>query len=149
MASPKEMLKGSIKVVKPTTDRDADDLNCGNGTIEDLVAKAFATRNLVHFAHWNTNSYASHMALGDLYEEIIDSIDELVECYQGKFGLLKGLRTGSAVVPTNILAHVQAEADWIDANRCGICKGIDALESLLDIVSSQYLRTIYKLQNLH
>ena len=33
--------------------------------IHECVSRAFATRNDAHIAHWNTKSYAEHVALGD------------------------------------------------------------------------------------
>ena len=56
--------------------------------IEELIAKVFAAREAAHLEHWRTKSYAQHQALGEFYDTIIDQIDELVECYQGNFGLI-------------------------------------------------------------
>jgi hypothetical protein len=35
--------------------------------------------------HWQTDSYAEHMALGDFYDGFPDKLDQLVEAYQGLF----------------------------------------------------------------
>jgi len=78
MANPLEILKG-IKI-KVTVEK--------GGGISELISRVFTTRNLVHFAHWSTKSFASHSALGELYENIIDETDNLVETYQGEFGLI-------------------------------------------------------------
>jgi DNA-binding ferritin-like protein len=38
-----------------------------------------------HILHWQTKSYAEHVALGKYYEEIVDLIDQLAEAMMGKF----------------------------------------------------------------
>lgn len=42
----------------------------------------FNFRDRLHLAHLKTTSYASHMALGSLYEDLLDKIDQLVETAQ-------------------------------------------------------------------
>jgi DNA-binding ferritin-like protein len=133
MATPKDVLKGAI----------GDDT-----TIKTLIANAFLTRNLLHLAHWSTKSYAAHNALGDLYDSIIDDIDEIVEVYQGKYGLLSNLSVAGAVVPSDICAHVKDEANWVEANRSSIARGCSAIENLIDNLVASYQKTIYKLTNL-
>lgn len=146
MSNPKEMLGKAVKI-SGAISRVEPAKNCS--AICELVSKAFTTRNLTHFAHWATNSYAQHMALGDLYDEIIEKIDDIVEVYQGKFGVLEGLSTMKASVPSNILAHVEAEAAWIAQNREEISSETEAIGALLDELDAAYLKAIYKLKNLH
>ena len=54
--------------------------------VKELVQRVFSARNCTHLQHWNTSSYAEHMALGDFYDDVIDLIDSFVEAYQGKIG---------------------------------------------------------------
>jgi len=52
--------------------------------IEQLISRVFYARNLAHFAHWRAKgdgSYAKHVALGEFYDGVIDTIDPLVEAY--------------------------------------------------------------------
>jgi hypothetical protein len=117
--------------------------------INELVEKAFTTRTLLHFAHLSTKSFASHMALGELYDQIVDDVDEIAETYMGKFGSLKDLECDSCGVPSDIIAHVKAEAAWVEANRSEIARGYTPIENLIDTLIGHYSKTIYKLENLH
>lgn len=36
--------------------------------------------------HWQTKSYAQHIAFGGAYDYMTDAIDKFVEVYQGKYG---------------------------------------------------------------
>lgn len=114
----------------------------------ELVERVFTTRNLLHFAHLSTQSYAAHNALGELYDSIVDTVDEIAEVYMGKFGLLKGLKCVACDQPADIIRHIQDEAQWVEDNRSNISKGYTPIENLIDTLIGNYSRTVYKLQNL-
>lgn len=116
--------------------------------IEDLVQRVFCTRNYAHVAHFQTKSYAEHMALDEFYNNVIEAIDTLVEAYQGSFGLIKDLPKAKDEKITDIIALLSDDAKWMKANRDSVCKKITALENLLDGVMEVYLKAIYKLKNL-
>lgn len=118
--------------------------------IEDLVSRVFYARNLAHFEHWTANgvgAYARHKALGKFYENIIDSIDSLVEAYQGAFELI-GTIPKTPTKASDILLVLVEDADWIEKNHEKICRGNRAVANLVDSVTDTYLSTIYKLRNL-
>lgn len=114
--------------------------------IDGLIATTFAARNQAHIEHWNTDSYAKHVALGDFYDEIVDLIDTFVEAYQGKFGLVGKVKLVPSAQP--LLEMLKEDVQWIEDNHEDLCKGIKALGNLLDNITGLYLSTIYKLENL-
>ena len=114
--------------------------------IEELIAKVFAAREAAHLEHWRTKSYAQHQALGEFYEGIIGQIDELVECYQGNFGIIGDVKPVRA--EGDVLSMLSRDVGWIGKHREKIAGGVDALENIVDGISALYLRTIYKLENL-
>ncbi|HNB43180.1 MAG TPA: DUF5856 family protein [Burkholderiaceae bacterium] len=116
-------------------------------TIEELAARVFVARDAAHRAHWKTGSYAAHMALGDLYEALPDSIDEIVEVYQGEFGLIGEFEVHAGAV-ANVTTFLQAEADWIAEGRDEIARGSTAVQNLIDGLLADYRRAIYKLTQL-
>ena len=115
--------------------------------IEQLISRVFYARNLAHFAHWRTKSYAQHQALGGFYDGVIDAIDSLVEAYQGAYDLI-----GAIPVPGEMekdaLKCLESDAEWIEKNHEKICKGNRAVGNLVDGVTEVYLSAIYKLRNL-
>jgi len=117
--------------------------------IEGLVGRVFATRSAAHLAHFATKSYATHMALGSFYEDLIEAIDEIVEVYQGKFGLIDPFAVPALPWKVSDIAkHLSAEAEWIEANKKQVSRGCDAVENLIDELAALYHRTVYKLENL-
>lgn len=111
--------------------------------IEELVSRVFATRNALHLKHWATTSYAAHVALGELYDGIIDKLDEVVEIYQGAVEMIGDVEP--ATVKDDIIAHIRDEADWIEENMEEISAGTKAVENVLQDLSGIYYRAIYKL----
>lgn len=140
MASLKEVLQeGNAKLAGRIPQKDV---------VKQLVAKVFATRNAIHFSHWASKSFAEHEALGYLYSAIVNKVDEIIEVYQGKFGLLDGVSCPGSVALTDICAHIKAEANWLGKNRKQISNGNDAIAALLDELEATYLKALYKLENL-
>jgi DNA-binding ferritin-like protein len=118
--------------------------------IEQLISRVFYARNLAHFAHWRAKgegSAAKHKALGEFYEAIIDTIDPLVEAYQGAYEMI-----GAIPVPgemqTDILKCLESDAEWIEANHDKISKGNRAVGNLIDTLTAVYLSAIYQLRYL-
>lgn len=118
--------------------------------IEELIGRVFAARNAAHLAHWKATgvgSFARHMALGDFYDGIIDTLDKLVESYQGYFGIVGNVPALPAS-QGDIIPLITVDAAWINKNRSQIAKNVPALENIVDELSGIYLTTLYKLKNL-
>lgn len=116
--------------------------------IEQLIAKVFEARNAAHLEHWRTKSYAKHQALGGFYEGVIDIVDSLVECYQGNFGIIGKVPDVKQTHNEDCAACLNEQVAWIAKNRSKIAQEVDSLENIVDELTSLYLKTIYKLENL-
>lgn len=112
--------------------------------IEELIARAFSARNITHFHHLTSKSYAEHMALGEFYENIVGAVDVLAECYIGQFGQIEDLPSVDHKV-TDIIDFLTDEADWIEVNRNEIANDSAAVGNLIDNLAAVYLRAIYRL----
>lgn len=53
-------------------------------TLAELVMDLLHSATVTHIMHWQTTSYAAHIALGEYYDQIVDVVDAVVEAYQGK-----------------------------------------------------------------
>lgn len=114
--------------------------------IEQLVARVFAARNIAHREHLRTKSYEYHMALGSFYDDIIESIDEIVEVYQGRYGMIKKFTVEDKEV-VSIPTYILNEAMWIETNRAKFAD-CSAVLNLIDGLTAIYLRTNFKLVQL-
>lgn len=118
--------------------------------VEQLISRVFYARNVAHFEHWRatgTGSYAKHKALGNFYDDVIEALDDVVEAYQGAFDLIGNI-PAPETPKGDVLALLEADADWIEENHEDVCKGNRAVANLLDGVTGVYLSAIYKLRNL-
>ena len=115
--------------------------------IEELVSHVFALRNAAHLAHWSTKSYSEHKALGNLYDDLIDKIDNIVEAYQGYYGLIGEVRI-MMMPKTHMADLIRTELGWLQQNREKIAKKNTMIENLIDDLMQSYSSTHYKLVNL-
>ena len=61
-------------------------LNAGTLSLDSVKAKLNYFELQIHELHWQTKSYAEHMALGSLYDKVFDLKDEIVEKIMGYTG---------------------------------------------------------------
>lgn len=112
----------------------------------ELVARCFAARTAAHMAHLKTRSYATHVALNDFYDEVVDRADAFAECYQGVYGVI------TTYPPCELcsgeLQPVKELREWLAKNRSDASRGQSELGNLIDEITALCDRTIYKLVNL-
>lgn len=114
--------------------------------MEEMLAILFLSRDVAHREHLSTESYATHVALGGFYEEVISLADSLAEAYQGRTGKKIGnipyysnpSKADIRTTLTKLLARVEEE-------RKTCCKDDTAIQNLIDEIVSLFLSTIYKL----
>lgn len=116
--------------------------------IEELAARVFRTRNLAHLAHWRTESYAQHVALGEFYDSIIDGIDAIIELHQGAIGVINPFNVIGTQSNQDITEYIEMEASWIESNRDALSGGVQAIANKIDDLTGIYLRTAFKLRRL-
>lgn len=113
--------------------------------ITELIARTFALRNAVHIRHWATKSYAEHVALGELYDGMIEAIDAIVEAYQGLYGPIDSVPLADMKDTGDIVAVITADLDFIEAHRNEITEGSDSLGNLVDSLANLYSKTVFLL----
>jgi DNA-binding ferritin-like protein len=52
-----------------------------------LITTLLTLQDQLKVFHWQTKSYAEHKALGNLYDNLSDLIDEFVETFSGRYGV--------------------------------------------------------------
>lgn len=112
--------------------------------VDDLIKRTFKARNAAHARHWTTKINAQHEALGEFYEDVIESLDKFVEAYQGTFGQM-------AKAPEEVpdtAKFLREELVWLNDNREKIANEIPALENVLDELTNVYMKALFKLENL-
>ena len=116
--------------------------------ITELVQRVFATRNAVHLEHWRTKSFSQHSALGDLYDQLINAIDPIVEAHQGVFDLIKVDDLPKQPKVIDLIGLLEDDLTFINKNRKYITSGLPAIDNLLQTLEGHYMTALYKLKRL-
>ncbi len=114
----------------------------------ELIARLFASRDYGHRAHLATGSYAQHKALNDFYDTLTDLIDKLVECYQGRHGVVE-FPYIEAAFDKNCVATLTEHLKMIEAVRDQAVGNDRPLQNIVDEICGVYLQTLYKLKVLN
>ena len=119
--------------------------NCGP-EIAKAIGVMFMSRTASHISHLSTKSYATHVALNDFYDGIVDLSDKLIEAAQGQYGILDVpfvTLSGNTKDPIGMLqGHLK------QVEMCMAMCDEDYLMNIFQEIQSLYRSTLYKLTNL-
>ncbi len=99
-----------------------------------------------HILHLTTRSYAEHKALEDYYTEVGDRVDEFIEAFQGKYGLLHDFTADYALPgqPIEYLTYLKDEVATL--RRLEKFPQDSELQNNVDEISQLIDSTLYKLR---
>lgn len=112
----------------------------------ETVSRCFCARNAAHFAHLKTKRYATHVALQEFYEGVVEAADAFAEAYQGVFGVISSYP--ACDTPSGELAPIKELREWLVENRAKAARGQRELENLIDEITAVCDRAIYKVVHL-
>lgn len=118
--------------------------------MHDIINQLFAARDVAHKLHLKTRSFAKHLALGDLYEGILDKADELAEVWQGQFGVMNDINGN--VIDMNQedpVVFVNQLASWAQSIKQYFQDpSLTHIANIWDELIAIIYRAKYKLENL-
>jgi hypothetical protein len=115
--------------------------------LTDLVMCLLHSATITHIMHWQTESYAQHKALAKYYEAIPNVVDDAVEAYQGKTGIiLRSFPVETEVYEDMIpLVYMEYLSQKLTDNRALF--GADPeIQNLVDAIADLIDSTMYKLR---
>lgn len=102
-----------------------------------------------HIQHWTTRSFAAHEALGFFYEKMPVLLDEFVESFQGKYGLLHDFVADYKLPADNPIDYLQSLSDEVATLRRAKRFPQDSeLQNEVDNIANLINDTLYKLRYL-
>ena len=111
---------------------------------EFLLTLLHASTN-AHILHWQTKSYAEHVALGEFYTAIPDLVDALVEATQGATGEIIQFPADYYPPAENGLTELKELREYFIDNR-DVMPASSEIQNLLDNIGDQIDSTLYKLR---
>ena len=123
----------------------------GIGNMNPMVAKFISTmfnsREQAHIFHLQTTLFAAHKALNKYYDEIVGLVDDYVELFQGRYGIITGYQPPTKFFEgdAELLKYFMALQKFVDTGRTQLPDNSD-LNNVVDEISQLVNATIYKLR---
>lgn len=114
--------------------------------IEQLLSRLLFLRTVAHVAHWRTDSYAQHMALGEFYNAIGGHADAIAEAWMGPSNERIAEVPLIAKKAGTIVQDLWSVRAWIDVNRKDKELAFPEIQNLIDGATDSIDSAIYKLK---
>jgi DNA-binding ferritin-like protein len=121
------------------------------GDVSKFISKLLESREMAQVYHWTVKgdmgSHASHLTLESYYTGIIEFIDDIVEVYQGQYGLIEGYDQIATddTKSKDKLDYFKEVVEFVKAERNCIKSEDTHLHTIIDEVVVLIYKTIYKL----
>jgi hypothetical protein len=118
----------------------------------NFISTLFSSRTQAHIFHLQVKgpgAYATHKALNDYYDGVIDLVDGIVESFQGRYGIIIGYKGEGAYIEdtAKIIQYFEALCMFVEKNR-GSLPQDSYIQNQIDEVVALIESTKYKLVNL-
>jgi len=138
---------------KKEEENKAEDTEVSEGSdVVRFFSKLFESREMAHIYHLTVKgemgSHAAHTALGDYYEGILGFIDEMIEVYQGQYGIIEGYETidTSETRTKDKVEYFEELVGFIKTEKRCIKTEDTHLLNIVDEVVALIYKTLYKLK---
>lgn len=117
-----------------------------------FFSKLFESREMAHIYHLQVNgemgSHAKHTALGDYYEGVLGFVDDLIEIWQGQYGIIEEYDTidTTETKTKDTIEYFNELARFIKEERKCIPADDTHLHNIIDEVVALVYKTLYKLK---
>jgi len=116
-------------------------------SLTELVMDLLHSAIVTHIMHWQTTSYAQHIALGEFYSAIPDLVDAVVEAYQGKNNVILSnfpikMESYEDMTPLLYMEYLNQE---LYESR-GLFGDDTEIQNLVDEIADLIDSTLYKLR---
>ena len=122
-----------------------------SGDISKFISKLLESREMAQVYHWTVKgdmgSHAAHLALEAYYDGVIGFIDDIVEIYQGQYGLIEGydvIDTTDAKSKDR-LDYFKETVEFVKSERTCINSEDTHIHNIVDELIALQYKTIYKL----
>lgn len=121
------------------------------GDVSKFISKLLESREMAQVYHWTVKgdmgSHAAHLALEAYYDGVIGLIDEIVETYQGQYGLIEGYDQIATddTRSKDRLDYFKEVVGYVKSGRTCVSSEDTHLHNIIDEVVALLYRTIYKL----
>lgn len=144
-----------LKGVKKENPEDTEKKESGEVEQTDIskfFSKLFESREMAHIYHLTVKgepgSHAAHKALQEYYEGILEFIDEMIEVYQGQYGIIENydiIDTKDTKTKDKI-AYFEELVEFVKTEKKCIKPEDSHLLNIVDEAVALIYKTLYKLK---
>ena len=122
------------------------------GSVSKFFSKLFESREMAHIYHLQVKgdmgSHAKHTALNEYYEGVLEFIDDIIETYQGQYGVVEeyDVIDTKDTKSKEVIEYFNELAKFIKDERTCINAEDTHLHNIIDEVVALVYRTLYKLK---
>ena len=119
-----------------------------NTQMDEFISYLMVCRNVLHAMHLKTQgqgSYATHKALNELYDSLVDHIDSIAEAYIGYYGKLLNLKfeTGNEYLnmkPVDYVAEILKHVEQCKSKYQDNSMILNEIDNLVKDLSSAHYK---------
>jgi len=117
-----------------------------------FFSKLFESREMAHIYHLQVNgdmgSHAKHIALGEYYDGVLSLIDDVIETYQGQYGIIEeyDVIDTKDTKSKDTIEYFNELARFVKEERKCINIEDTHLHSVIDDIVVLIYKTLYKLK---
>lgn len=117
-----------------------------------FFSKLFESREMAHIYHLQVRgeegSHAKHISLEEYYDEVLELIDELIEVYQGQYGIVDGydIIDTSDTKTKDVIDYFESLSNHIKHSKKCIVEEDTHLHSIIDDIICLIYKTLFKLK---
>lgn len=118
-----------------------------NNIHSELASKLFHMRTQFHIYHLQTNSYAKHKALNNLYNNVLDKADTIIETLQGKLGSnIRGYKSYPYLEDDSVESYIKDCISYLEGYRNSLPKPkFDNIDNQIQTLIDDLEQTLYLL----
>lgn len=150
--SKEELIKlMSVKKDEPEVEKN-DEKSEKSSDVVKFFSKLFESREMAHIYHLTVKgemgSHAAHLALGEYYEGILEFVDEMIEVYQGQYGIIEGYDVidTSDTKSKDKIEYFEELVSQVREDRKCIKSEDTHIHNIIDEAIALMFKTLYKLK---
>lgn len=109
-----------------------------------FIATLLHSSTNAHFAHFSTDSYSKHKALGHYYEDILELVDSLAEAYMGCYEQIKSFPS-TYNMPKDPVKYMEALNKFVKDARIDLPQE-SQIQNIIDEIAQLIDSTLFKLK---
>ena len=147
-----KLMSGQAGKEEDNEKEDKQESSKEGGDVVKFFSKLFESREMAHIYHLTVKgemgSHAAHLALNEYYDGILGFIDEMIEVYQGQYGIIEGYETidTSETQSKDKIDYFEELVKQIREDRKSINSEDTHIHNIVDEAIALMYKTLYKLK---